>query len=150
MLQFSFALDFVVAVMYNMQELQLKIENGKLKIGTFMNNIIETKSFDFAVRIVRLFKYLSEQKKEFTLSKQLLRCGTSIGANVAEAQQAQSKADFISKINIALKETSETKYWIKLLNATDFLSENETNSLLADCVEIEKILVTIIKTSKNQ
>ncbi|MBQ0098572.1 MAG: four helix bundle protein [Oscillospiraceae bacterium] len=115
-----------------------------------MNNIIETKSFDFAVRIVRLFKYLSEQKKEFTLSKQLLRCGTSIGANVAEAQQAQSKADFISKINIALKETSETKYWIRLLNATDFLSENESNSLLADCVEIEKILVTIIKTSKNQ
>lgn len=150
MLQFPFALDFVVAVMYNKQELQLKIENGKLKIGTFMNNIIETKSFDFAVRIVRLFKYLSEQKKEFTLSKQLLRCGTSIGANVAEAQQAQSKADFISKINIALKETSETKYWIRLLNATDFLSENETNSLLADCVEIEKILVSIIKTSKNQ
>ncbi|MGN0460150.1 MAG: four helix bundle protein [Ruminococcus sp.] len=115
-----------------------------------MGNIIETKSFDFAVRIVKLYKYLCEQKKEFTLSKQLLRSGTSIGANVAEAQQAQSKPDFISKINIALKETSETKYWIKLLSATDYLSTSESESILSDCVEIEKILVTIMKTSKNQ
>ena len=115
-----------------------------------MNNIIETKSFDFAVRIVKLYKFLCEQKKEFTLSKQLLRSGTSIGANVAEAEKAQSKADFVAKINIALKEASETKYWIKLLSATDYLSINESNSILSDCVEIEKILVSIIKTSKNQ
>ncbi|MGN1131865.1 MAG: four helix bundle protein [Ruminococcus sp.] len=115
-----------------------------------MDNIIETKSFDFAVRIVKLYKYLCEQKKEFTLSKQLLRSGTSIGANVAEAQQAQSKPDFISKISIALKETSETKYWIKLLSATDYLSTSESESILSDCVEIEKILVSITKTSKNQ
>ena len=128
----------------------MKIENGKLKIGVLVNNIIETKSFDFAVRIVKLYKFLCEQKKEFTLSKQLLRSGTSIGANVAEAEQAQSKADFVAKINIALKETSETKYWIKLLSATDYLSINESNSILSDCVEIEKILVSIIKTSKNQ
>lgn len=120
---------------------------GELKIGVLMNNIIETKSFDFAVRIVKLYKFLCEQKKEFTLSKQLLRSGTSIGANVAEAQ---SKADFISKINISLKETSETKYWIKLLKATDYLSEIESNSILSDCVEIEKILVSIIKTSRIQ
>lgn len=115
-----------------------------------MSNIIETKSFNFAVRIVKLYKFLCDQKKEFTLSKQLLRSGTSIGANVAEAQQAQSKADFISKINIALKEASETKYWIKLLNATNYLSTNELDSILSDCVEIEKILVSILKTSKNQ
>lgn len=128
----------------------MKIKNGKLKIGVLVNNIIETKSFDFAVRIVKLYKFLCEQKKEFTLSKQLLRAGTSIGANVAEAEQAQSKADFVAKINIALKEASETKYWIKLLSATDYLSINESNSILSDCVEIEKILVSIIKTSKNQ
>ena len=126
------------------------MKNGKLKIGVLVNNIIETKSFDFAVRIVKLYKFLCEQKKEFTLSKQLLRSGTSIGANVAEAEQAQSKADFVAKINIALKEASETKYWIKLLSATDYLSINESNSILSDCVEIEKILVSIIKTSKNQ
>ena len=91
-----------------------------------MENVIETKSFNFAVRIVNLYKYLTDAKKECVLSKQLLRSGTSIGANVAEAEQAQSKPDFVSKMNIALKETSETKYWIKLLGATDFLSEKES------------------------
>ena len=114
-----------------------------------MDNIIETKSFDFAVRIVNLYKYLNDTKKEHILSKQLLRSGTSVGANVAEAEQAQSKLDFVSKMNIALKETSETKYWIKLLSATEFLSEKESNSLLADCVELEKLLVSIIKASKQ-
>ena len=114
-----------------------------------MENIIEKKSFDFAIRIVRLYKYLCDKKKEFVLSKQLLRSGTSIGANVAEAQQAQSKADFISKISIALKETTETKYWLRLLNATDYLSDIETKTILADCVEIEKILTTILKSSKT-
>jgi len=114
-----------------------------------MDNIIESKSFDFAIRIVNLYKYLTGKKNEYVLSKQLLRSGTSIGANVAEAEQAQSKPDFISKMNIALKETSETKYWIKLLQATDFLSEvEESSSILADCIELEKILVSIIKSSK--
>ena len=113
-----------------------------------MQNIIEKKSFDFAIRIVRLYRYLCEKKKEFVLSKQLLRSGTSIGANVAEAQQAQSKADFVSKISIALKETTETKYWLRLLNATDYLSDVEIKTILADCVEIEKILTSIIKSSK--
>ncbi|HCA05089.1 MAG TPA: four helix bundle protein [Ruminococcaceae bacterium] len=89
------------------------------------------------------------RKKEFVLSKQLLRSGTSIGANVAEAQQAQSKADFISKISVALKETTETKYWLRLLNATDYLSDIETKTIFADCVEIEKILTTILKSSKT-
>ena len=112
------------------------------------NNIIEFKSFEFAVRIVNLYKYLCEIKKEPVLSKQLLRSGTSVGANVAEAQQAQSKADFISKISIALKETTETKYWLRLMNATDYLSDIEIKTILADCVEIEKILTSILKSSK--
>lgn len=114
-----------------------------------MDNIIEQKSFGFAIRIVKLYKYLCDTKKEFVLSKQLLRSGTSFGANVAEAQQAQSKADFISKISIALKETTETKYWLKLLNATEYLNNNEVKTILADCVEIEKILTTILKSSKQ-
>ena len=114
-----------------------------------MENIIEKKSFGFAIRIVKLYKYLCEKKKEFILSKQLLRSGTSIGANVAEAQQAQSKADFVSKISIALKETTETKYWLKLLNATEYLTDNEIKTVLADCVEIEKILTSILKSSKT-
>lgn len=130
----------------------MKIENGKWKIFNFlfsaiiailiytniMDNVIENKSFQFAIRIVRLYKFLCEEKKEYILSKQLLRAGTSIGANVTESQQAQSKPDFVSKISIALKEASETKYWIKLLGATEYLSENQTNSILDDCVEIEK------------
>lgn len=140
------------------------MENGKWKIFNFlfsaiiailiytniMDNVIENKSFQFAIRIVRLYKFLCEEKKEYILSKQLLRAGTSIGANVTESQQAQSKPDFVSKISIALKEASETKYWIKLLGATEYLSENQTKSILDDCVEIEKILVTILKSVKNQ
>ena len=114
-----------------------------------MENVIETKSFVFAVRVVKLYQYLCDKKKEYVLSKQLLRAGTSIGANVAEAQQAQSKADFISKVSIALKETAETKYWLRLLNATGFLSDIEIKSITADCEEIEKILTSIIKTSKS-
>lgn len=142
----------------------MKIENGKWKIFNFlfsaiiailiytniMDNVIENKSFQFAIRIVRLYKFLCKEKKEYILSKQLLRAGTSIGANVTESQQAQSKPDFVSKISIALKEASETKYWIKLLGATEYLSENQTKSILDDCVEIEKILVTILKSAKNQ
>lgn len=114
-----------------------------------MDNVVEKKSFDFAVRIVKLCKYLSEEKKEYVLSKQLIRSGTSIGANICEAQQGQSKADFVSKMSIALKEASETKYWLRLLRATEYLSEKEQDSILADCVEIEKILVSIVKSSKT-
>ena len=113
-----------------------------------MANIIEEKSFAFAIRIVNLYKHLNEAKKEFVLSKQLLRSGTSIGANVAEAEQAQSAPDFVSKMSIALKEASETKYWIRLLASTSYLTGAETVFILNDCVEIEKILVSIIKSSK--
>ena len=114
-----------------------------------MGNIIEGKSFAFAVRIVNAYKCLNENKKEYVLSKQLLRSGTSIGANVAEAEQAQSRADFISKMNIALKEAAETKYWIRLLEKTEYFTEKESVSLLEDCVEIEKILVSIVKSTKQ-
>ena len=114
-----------------------------------MRSNIEGKSFLFSVRIVKLCKYLQEEKKEYLLSKQLMRAGTSIGANVAEAEQAQSRADFIAKLSIALKEASETNYWLRLLNATDFLSEQEYLSIIMDCKELEKLLTAIIKTSRN-
>ena len=114
-----------------------------------MDNLIEEKSFRFAIRIVKLNQYFRAKKKEYILSKQILRSGTSIGANIAEAQQAQSKADFISKMEIALKETSETKYWLRLLKETDYLSAVEFESIFQDCVEIERILVSIVKSAKN-
>jgi len=114
-----------------------------------MESILEQKSFQFAIRVVNLCKYLRSSKKEYTLSKQLLRSGTGIGANVAEAQQAQSKADFISKLSIALKETTETKYWIRLMAATGYLSEKEYQSILADGTELEKMLVSSVKTAKD-
>ena len=114
-----------------------------------MDNVVEEKSFRFAVRIVRLNQYLRTKKKEYVLSKQLLRSGTSIGANIAESQHAQSKADFISKLEIALKETSETKYWLRLMKETDILSASEFESIFPDCIELEKLLVSIIKTTKN-
>lgn len=115
-----------------------------------MENVVEAKSFQFAVRTVKLCKYLRGTRKEYTLSKQLLRSGTSIGANVAEAQQAQSRPDFIAKLNIALKETVETNYWLRLLHATDYLTQTEFGSVISDCQELEKILTAIIKSSKDQ
>ena len=102
-----------------------------------MGNVVELKSFQFAVRLVKLCKYLRGSKKEYVLSKQILRSGTSIGANIAEAQQAQSRADFISKLSIALKEAGETNYWLRLLFATDYLVESEYLSLHSDCRELE-------------
>ena len=114
-----------------------------------MKSKVEEKSFLFSVRIVKLCKYLQSEKKEFILSKQLLRSGTSIGANVVESQQAQSRADFISKLGIALKEAAETNYWLRLLQATDYLSESEFSSILKDCREVEKMLTSIIKTSRE-
>ncbi|MBR2639781.1 MAG: four helix bundle protein [Oscillospiraceae bacterium] len=115
-----------------------------------MESITERKSFDFAVRIVKLYDFLKNRKKEFIISKQLLRSGTSIGANVSEAEQAQSRADFISKLSIALKEAHETKYWLRLLSETGFLDRKQSDSILSDCSEIEKILVSILNTSKSK
>ena len=112
--------------------------------------MIGEKSFQFAVRIVNLCRYLQQDKREFVLSKQLLRSGTSIGANVTEAKQAQSRADFVSKNAIALKEAAETNYWLRLLHATDYLSDAEYRSIRRDCTELEKILTSIIQTTKEK
>ena len=114
-----------------------------------MRRIVQEKSFQFAIRIVDLCKYLRTEQNEYILSKQLLRCGTSIGANIAEAQQAQSRADFISKMNIALKEASGTDYWLRLLHATEYLRQNAFASVQADCDELSKLLVSIIKSAKE-
>ncbi len=107
------------------------------------------KSFAFAIRVVRAYQFLVSEKKEFVLSKQFLRCGTSIGANAEEATGGQSKADFISKLSIAYKEARETKYWIRLLQATDYFDEKQAVSLLADVEELLKIIGKIQITSKN-
>jgi len=109
-------------------------------------NAIEEKSFDFAVRIVNLYKHLTNTKKEHILSKQLIRSGTSIGANVSEAQKAQSRADFKSKLHISLKEAYETEYWLRLLYKTEYLAEEEYNSIISDIREIIALLITIIKS----
>ena len=114
-----------------------------------MEATAEQKSFRFAIRIVNLYKYLRKEKKEFVLSKQMLRSGTSIGANVAESQQAQSRADFLAKLNIALKEAAETDYWLRLLHATDYMSDAEFHSVHDDCTELEKMLTAIIKSTKK-
>ena len=113
-----------------------------------MDQPIQEKSFHFAVRIVKLCKHLQTTQKEFVLTKQLLRCGTSIGANVAEAQQAQSRPDFISKLSIALKESYETDYWLRLMEATQILTSEEYESIISDCRELEKLLISILKTAK--
>ena len=113
-------------------------------------NIVKTKSYLFAIRIVKLYKFLTEDKKEFVLSKQLLRSGTSIGANVREAEHAESKADFIHKLSIALKEANETEYWLDLLKDTNYLNNSEYLSIQIDIKEILKLLTSIIKTSKQK
>ena len=113
------------------------------------NNQVLQKSKAFAVRIVRLHQYLTEEKKEKVLAKQVLRSGTSIGANVKEAIRAQSTADFLSKLQIALKETSETEYWLELLADTDYLTDKAAESLLQDCRELIRLLTSIIKTCKE-
>ena len=101
-----------------------------------MDNLIERKSFEFAVRIVKLFQYLQKNKNEYILSKQIMRSGTSIGANVTESQQAQSRADFVSKLSIALKESEETAYWLRLLYATDYISKKMYLSIYEDNHEL--------------
>ncbi|MBR2660836.1 MAG: four helix bundle protein [Clostridiales bacterium] len=113
------------------------------------DNVIVDKSKAFAIRIIRLYQHLGSEKKEFVLSKQILRSGTSIGANVREAARAQSKADFIAKMQIALKEASETEYWIELLQETDYISEKAGESLIVDCKELLKMITAIIKTAKE-
>jgi len=110
-------------------------------------SIIQEKSFAFAVRIFKLHRYLADEKKEYVISKQLLKSGTSIGANIAEAYRGVSKKDFTNKMSIALKEANESEYWIELLFATECIDKSQYESIKADCVEINKILVAIVKKS---
>jgi len=111
-------------------------------------NVVKEKSFDFAVRIVGLYKYLTAEKKEYVLSRQVLRSGTSIAANIEEADNAISKRDFSSKISISYKEAKETHYWLRLMRATDYINQREFNSLIGDCDEICKLLFSILKTTR--
>ena len=112
-------------------------------------NAIQIKSRDFAIRIVGCYKFLTEQKGEYVMSKQLLRCGTSIGANTRESKNAQSRMDFLNKLNIALKEVDETAYWLDLLHATNYLDDSQYESINSDCAELIKLLTSIIKKLKE-
>ena len=110
--------------------------------------VVEQKSKQFAIRIIRVYQYLTSEKKEFVLSKQLLRSGTSIGANLAEGECSISKRDFLAKMYISLKECNESLYWLDLLFETDYLSEREYASLRTDCDELRKMLSSITKTTQ--
>ena len=114
-------------------------------------SIIKDKTKSFALRIIKLYKYLTlvSDMKEYVMSKQILRCGTSIGANVKEALRGQSRADFRAKMNIALKEASETEYWLELLHESDYITEEQFQSIIADNIEIIKILTSIVKNADN-
>jgi four helix bundle protein len=112
-------------------------------------NIVEKKSFDFAIRIINVYKYLTEKKNEYVLSKQLLRCGTSIGANVEEAEGAITKKDFLNKMYIAHKESRETSYWIRLLFQTEFITKKQYESIFNDCEDLIKLTGKIISTTSS-
>ncbi len=114
------------------------------------NNVLLCKSKTFALKIIRLYRYLSEEKKEFVLSKQILRSGTSIGANAKEAVVAQSRPDFYSKLHISLKEANETEYWLELLYESGYIDKNMFNSMYSDNKELLKILTSILKTKDKQ
>lgn len=113
------------------------------------DNIVKNKSFDFAVRVVKLYQFLCEQKKEFVLSKQLLRSGTSVGAMVREAEHAETKNDFKHKMGIAQKEINETIYWLELLKETDYLTPEQFESINNDAVQIIKLITAILKSAKS-
>jgi four helix bundle protein len=111
-------------------------------------SVLREKSYQFALRIVKLYQFIVSEKKEFVLSKQILRAGTSIGANVEEAGQAQSKSDFVHKLSIAQKESFETDYWLRLLRDSNYLTETQADSMLNDCRELQKLIISSIKTVK--
>ncbi|MBO6136280.1 MAG: four helix bundle protein [Fibrobacter sp.] len=113
-------------------------------------DILQEKCMDFSVKIVNLYQSLCNDRHEFVMSKQMLKCGTSIGANVREAKRAQSKPDFLSKLSIALKEADETQYWLELMSKTGYINENDFKGLFSDSEELVKILVSITKTIKSQ
>ena len=113
-------------------------------------NVLLEKSLAFAARIVKLHKYLVKEKHEGIISKQIIRSGTSIGANANEAVYGISKADFVAKLQISLKETAETEYWLRLLILSEYLTEQEGSSLLGDCLEIKRILISTLNTAKSE
>ena len=113
------------------------------------NNILDQKAVAFALRIIRAYKFLSGEKQEFVMSKQLLRSGTAMGALVREAEFAESRSDFIHKLSIALKEANETDYWLTLLHESEYISDDSFVSIQSDCKELIKLLVSIIKTAKG-
>lgn len=115
-----------------------------------INSIVGEKSLEFGKRIAKCYRHLNDKKKETIMSKQLLRSGTSIGANTRESKNAQSRMDFLSKLNIALKEADETEYWLDLLHATNYLDDKLYDSLNSDCTELIKMLTATIKTLKNK
>ncbi len=114
------------------------------------DNVVQKKSYAFAVRIVKVYQHLAESKREYVLSKQLLRSGTSIGANVEEAIGGQSGKDFYAKLNISYKEARESHYWIRLLRDTEYLTKNQSDSLLQDAEELLKIIGSILKTLREK
>ena len=146
-LSHGFLQQFICILIGAMDNGQWTMDNGQ---WIMKDGVIQTKSFAFAVRIVMLYKYLCDEKKEFVLSKQLLRSGTGIGALVREADQAESKLDFIHKLAIALKEANETEYWLLLLRETAYLTASEADSILNDNKELLKLLTSIINTSKQR
>lgn len=113
-------------------------------------NIVIVKSMDFAIRCVKLKRFLNDEKHEYDIAKQIFRSGTSIGANAKEAIRGQSKADFRAKLNISLKEASESEFWIDLLYNTEYIDQSQYSSLKADCVELLKILTSIVKNTKDE
>ena len=114
------------------------------------SSIVREKPYAFALRIINVYKYLNQEQREFVLSKQVLRSGTSIGALVKEAEHAQSLADFVNKMNVALKEANETEYWLMLLKDSGYIDEKSYNSIHHDCSELIKLLASIVKTSKEK
>ncbi len=113
------------------------------------NNVVADKSFLFAIRVVRLYQHLIRNKHEYVLSKQVLKSGTSVGANIREALRGQSRQDFVAKMNISLKEISETGYWIELLHKTNYITDKEFQSIFSDCQELGKLLTRIVKTTRE-
>jgi four helix bundle protein len=114
-----------------------------------VENVVKNKSFEFAIQVVKIYQFLRDQKKEYTLSRQLLRSGTSVGAMIREAEYAETKNDFIHKMGIAQKEVNETLYWLELLYETEYLTQEQSNQLTAAATEIIKLITSIIKTTKS-
>jgi len=135
----------VCIILYSIFFLIYSLKGEKMK-----DNILLDKSLKFAARIVKLHKYLTKEKRETIISKQIIRSGTSIGANANEAVYGISKADFIAKLQISLKETAETEYWLRLLILSEYITEQEGKSLLDDCLEIKRILISTLNTAKSK